>query len=257
MSDPASYYIAINVGIGTGIAADAMLATITRARTLRNFKEAIRWATAIGFTHWLFPMVGLLGGWYLASHGVARALVYGFGGVVLAIYVLQVVRERSSIRLEDADGMSSLSFWLAVWGVSIDALVTGPGKAAATAHWTNTQVAWSFPFVGVVVFVLVLISTVPAMMLHRRITSARHQSWGGLAIFFNVATWVEILVFTWFAMLSMTESWGAMRGFTPSYSLASAWGAGVGIVLAAIMGRKIWLAQTAAAQKLVLPLNGL
>jgi putative Mn2+ efflux pump MntP len=257
VSDPTSYYVAINVGIGTGIAADAMLATITRARTLRNFKEAIKWATAIGLTHWLFPMVGLLGGWYLARHGVARALVYGLGGAVLIIYILQVLRERSSVAPEDANVMSSLSFWLAVWGVSIDALVTGPGKAAATAHWTNRQVALSFPLVGMVVFVLVLVSTVPAMILHKRINMVRHQSWRALAMFFNVATWVEILVFTWFATLSMIEAGGAMQVFEPSYSLASRWAGALGIVLAGVMGRRVWRAQRIAAQRLVLPENGL
>src|SRR4051794_5113993 len=132
MNETTSVYVLINIGIGAGIAADAMLATITRARVLSGAKAAIKWAGAIGLTHWLFPMVGFLGGWYLATHGVARALVYGIGGGVLLFYVFRVLRDRTNLAVGDAAASETLSFWLAVWGVSIDALVTGPGKAAAT-----------------------------------------------------------------------------------------------------------------------------
>jgi putative Mn2+ efflux pump MntP len=251
MLDGDHYYVGINIGIGAGIAADAMLATIARARTLHSFRDAMKWASAIGLTHWLFPMVGFLGGWFLASHGVARALVYGLGGAVLMGYVLHVLRERSGVVDGEAAKAVQFSFWLAVWGVSVDALITGPGKAAATAHWTKPQVMLSFPFVGIVVFVLVLLSTVPAMMLHERIKKARTGSWRPLSWFFFAATWVEVLVFTWFATLSLTEAGGALQWITPTYALASGCAAVLGIIMMATVGLKVWRAQCASARKVL------
>lgn len=250
MRTPTSYFLAINVGIGTGIAADAMLATIARARSFHSSKEAFRWAGAIGLTHWLFPMVGFLGGWFLANHGVARVLVYGGGGIILLFYVIQVLRERSRVRGDDGEEVERSSFWLAVWGVSVDALVTGPGKAAATADWTSTQVAISFPLVGVVVFVLVLLSTMPAMALHKRIVTAQLRSWRRLALFFSAATWVELLIFTWFATLSLLEASGALGLVHPSYTLTTIYATISGILLIVTMGRKVWRAQCVEARKL-------
>jgi hypothetical protein len=72
-----------------------------------------------------------------------------------------------------------------------------------------------------------------------------------LAIFFNVATWVEVLVFTWFAMLSMVEACGAMQLVTPSYSLATGIALLVGVGVVSTMGAKVWRAQAMLAQKLV------
>jgi hypothetical protein len=146
---------------------------------------------------------------------------------------------------------SEASFWLAVWGVSIDALVTGPGKAAATAHWTPAQVAISFPIVGAVVFVLVLISTVPAMVLHRRMATAGRTAWRGVGIFYNIATWVEVLVFTWFATLSLIETLDALNIGKANYATASLFTAAVGALLMIMLGPKIWRAQALAARNLV------
>ncbi len=245
-------YAAINIGIGSGIAADAMLATLARARALKNFADALRWSTAIGLTHWLFPMVGFLGGWYLATNAAAKAVVYGSGGALLVCYVFHVLRDRSKAASDhETEHVSvSMSFWLAVWGVSIDALITGPGKAAATAHWTTTQVLLSFPFVGAVVFALVLLSTVPAIGLHRRIISREMKSWRPLAIFFVGATWTEVLIFTWFSILSIVEACGAMSLLTPSYSLVSGLTGVTGTVMIAVAASSVWRAQSSAARRM-------
>jgi hypothetical protein len=90
------------------------------------------------------------------------------------------------------------------------------------------------------------------MILHKRMTTARHQSWRALAIFFSVATWVEVLVFTWFAMLSIVEACGAMQLIVPSYLLASSIAVVVAIGIVSIMGARVWRAQAIVAQKLLL-----
>jgi putative Mn2+ efflux pump MntP len=245
------YYFLVNLAVGTGIAADAVLATIGRAQTLRNFRDALKWACAIGLTHWLFPMIGFLGGWYLAAHSGARAVVYGVGGAILLTFVFRVLHERSVTTGAEDARMSTVSFWLAVWGVSIDALVTGPGKSAATAHWTAAEVMLSFPLVGGVVFGLVLLSTIPAMMLHRMIRNVPMKSRRILSVFFVVATWVEVLVFAWFAMLSAVEAGGALHLWTPTYALASECAIVLGVVLLAVYGRRVRRGQTEAANAVV------
>lgn len=249
--DAAPHYIAVNLAMGAGIAADAMLATIARARTLSNGRDALRWAGAIGLTHWLFPMVGFLGGWYLAEHGVAAAVVYGAGGALLFAYVLRVLYERSRHEIGEAGGGTRVSFWLAVWSVSIDALLTGPGKAAATAHWTTAQVMLSFPFVGTVVFALVLTATAPAIVLHRKIVAGRSRNWSPLARFFVASTWAELLIFTWFAMLSFVEMAAALRLVESSYVLVSGVTLLLGAVMLSVAGRPVWHAQSAAARHML------
>jgi hypothetical protein len=246
------YYVAVNVGIGIGIAADAILATVARARTFASLGDALRWSGAIGLTHWLFPMIGFIGGWYAATHWIAAAAVYAAGGGLLLAYVLRVLFERSRHEIgQDARSDSRLSFWLAVWSVSIDALVTGPGKAAATAHWTTKQVIASFPFVGLVVFGLVLLATVPAMAVHRAIVNRGNATWRPLARFFVASTWVELLVFTWFAVLSFVEVGAAMSVVDTSYLLVSLATIPIGALMFVFAGRSISRAQTAAARHLL------
>jgi len=195
--------------------------------------------------------VGFLGGWYLAEHGVAAAVVYGAGGALLLAYVLRVLYERSRHEIGEEGGGTRMSFWLAVWSVSIDALLTGPGKAAATAHWTTAQVMLSFPFVGAVVFALVLAATVPAMVLHRRIVAGRNRKWQPLARFFVTSTWVELLIFTWFAVLSFVEMGAALRLVEASYALVSGVTLLIGGVMLAVAGRSVWRAQTVAARQML------
>jgi len=165
-------------------------------------------------------------------------------------YALRVLQERS--QNEPADHASSVvSFWLAVWGVSIDALVTGPGKAAATAHWTRAEVTLSFALVGAVVFVIVLVSAVPATALHRSLgrTSARTDR--ALGAFFIVATWVEVLVFIWFAMLSTVEAAASMHWVESGYLLPTCLAAVTGAVLLMAVGRRVTRAQIEASRDLL------
>lgn len=137
------YYIYLNLGVAAGIAADAMTATLSRFSSFSDGRAALKWGSAIGFTHWLFPLVGLIGGWYAAINTPLSTIVYMIGAVVMAWFVSEVVKEAAgpSNENEDNDGASLWSsrkhFWAAVWGVSIDALITGPGKTPATAGWSE------------------------------------------------------------------------------------------------------------------------
>ena len=78
------HYISLNVGVAAGIAADAMLATLSRFSSFPDRRSALIWAAAIGFTHWIFPLVGFIGGWYAAINVPLSATVYLFGAGVMA-----------------------------------------------------------------------------------------------------------------------------------------------------------------------------
>ncbi|MEO0946883.1 MAG: hypothetical protein AAFY11_01805 [Cyanobacteria bacterium J06641_5] len=213
-------YFLINGAIGIGIAADAVIATIGRFRRFDRIGDALTWAAAIGFTHTVFPMIGLIGLWYAASSFPSiKAGIYGVGSLIMIWFIAGVVKEAAGFGEDAAESepeeeTSDLlyqflakhsSFWAAVWGVSIDALVTGPGKTAATAHWTQAQVLGSFPLVGFIVFGLVMLSAWPALLLRRYWQDSQIDDPRGLARFTTIGAWIEIGVFLYFAFLAILE----------------------------------------------------
>jgi putative Mn2+ efflux pump MntP len=215
------HYIYLNIGVAAGIAADAMIATLSRFSSFPNGRAALKWGSAIGFTHWLFPLVGFIGGWYAAINAPLSTAVYLFGAGVMAWFVKEVVKESAGMSgsPDDDDNQAGIwasrtHFWAAVWGVSIDALVTGPGKTSATAGWSEIEVWFSFPIVGFVVFVLVMLAAYVATILQKRYANANRTEatiadakarWR-LAVFFTVGTWFEILIFSYFGLLAVAQT---------------------------------------------------
>ena len=214
------HYIYLNLGVASGIAADAMIATLSRFSSFPDGRVALKWGAAIGFTHWLFPLVGFIGGWYAAVNVPLSTIVYLFGAGVMTWFVKEVVKEAAGLSDEDdTEDQASIwtsrtHFWAAVWGVSIDALVTGPGKTSATAGWTEIEVWLSFPMVGFVVFVLVMAAAYIATILQKRYSRVSQQEaivvdtrdQRRLWIFFTVGTWFEILIFSYFGLLAVAQT---------------------------------------------------
>lgn len=211
-------YVLINGAIGVGIAADAVIATIGRFRRFESIRDALTWAAAIGLTHTIFPMIGLIGLWYAASSFPSlKAGIYGAGFLIMVWFIAEVIREIAGLGDDDDDELEEdkdffyqflsnhSKFWAAVWAVSIDALVTGPGKTAATAQWTQAQVLGSFPLVGVVVFGLVMLSAWPAIVLRRHWLEHKFDDPRGLARFTTIGSWVELSIFLYFAYLAVSE----------------------------------------------------
>jgi hypothetical protein len=219
------HYIFLNLGVAAGIAADAMIATLGRFSSFPNGKAALKWGSAIGFTHWLFPLVGFIGGWYAAINVPLSTVVYLIGAGVMAWFVSEVVKEAAGLSGDGEEDIerniwgSRKHFWAAVWGVSIDALITGPGKTSATAGWTEFEVWLSFPIVGFVVFLFVMVAAHFARILRDRYTVASPDVNAGvkggsdrsardrwrLGIFFTVGTWFEILIFSYFGLLAVAQ----------------------------------------------------
>jgi hypothetical protein len=255
----------INGAIGIGIAADAVIATIGRFKRFENVRDALGWAAAIGFTHTVFPMIGFIGLWYAAnSFPSLKAGIYGVGFLIMVWFISDVVREVAGLddEEEDDDGekdffyqfLSNHSrFWAAVWAVSIDALVTGPGKTAATAQWSQAQVLGSFPLIGVVVFGLVMLSTWPALQLRRYWKEKKFDNPEGLARFTAIGSWVELSIFLYFAYLAVSEMVLAL-GVQPlisEFAIAGIFSISTTAVLLLILGKRVWGTQLHEAEELL------
>jgi len=257
-------YLLINTAIGLGIAADAVIATVGRFRRFESSRDALSWATAIGFTHTLFPMVGLIGLWYAASSFPSlKAGIYGVGFAIMVWFIVEVLREVAGLS-DDEEETSDQDilyrflaqhsrFWAAVWAVSIDALVTGPGKTAATAQWSQTQVLGSFPLVGLVVFGLVMLSAWPALVLRQRWQNGQFKDPRGLARFTTLGAWLELSIFIYFAYLAVLEMAIALGA---NLAISEFWLAGVfsvmtTAVLSTVLGQRVWCTQLEDAKTLL------
>ena len=98
-------YLLINAAIGVGIAADAVIATIGRFKRFETVRDALTWAAAIGFTHTVFPMIGLIGLWYAASSFPSlKAAIYGAGFLAMVWFINDVVRDIAGLDGEDDRG---------------------------------------------------------------------------------------------------------------------------------------------------------
>ncbi|MEB3230827.1 MAG: hypothetical protein VKJ64_07450 [Leptolyngbyaceae bacterium] len=260
-------YLLINGAIGAGIAADAVIATVSRFRRFERVKDALTWAAAIGLTHTVFPMIGLIGLWYAASSFPSlKAGIYGLGFIVMIWFIAEVIREVAGFTTDEDGDEADLGsdffyrflaqhsrFWAAVWAVSIDALVTGPGKTAATAQWTQTQVWGSFPLVGLVVFGLVMISAWPALALRHHWLQNKFEDPRGLARFTAIGSWVELSIFLYFAYLAVLEMAIALgvHAFISEFLIAGGFSVVTTIMLLLTLGQRVWQHQLHEAKELL------
>ena len=259
-------YFLINGAIGIGIAADAVIATIGRFKRFETIRDALSWAAAIGFTHTIFPMLGFIGLWYAASAFPAlKAGIYGAGFLIMVWFISDVLREVAGLDNDDDDDLDGEKdlfyqflakhsrFWAAVWAVSIDALVAGPGKTAATAQWSQAQVLGSFPLIGIVVFGLVMLSTWPALRLRRYWKEQKFESPRGLARFIAIGSWIELSIFLYFAYLAVSEM-ALVLGVHPIISefiIAGIFSIMTTAVLLLTLGERVWGTQLHEAEELL------
>ncbi|MGP1383161.1 MAG: hypothetical protein ACTS2F_06335 [Thainema sp.] len=261
-------YLLINGAIGVGIAADAVIATVGRFRRFESIRDALTWAAAIGLTHTVFPMIGLIGLWYAASSFPSlKAGIYGVGFLVMVWFIAEVLREIAGLGGDsDEEDEAEVDndffyqflanhskFWAAVWAVSIDALVTGPGKTAATAQWTQAQVLGSFPLVGLVVFGLVMLSAWPAIALRRHWQDNKFDDPRGLARFTAIGSWIELSIFLYFAYLAVSEMVIALgvHPFISEFAIAGLFSLMTAGILLIILWERVWENQLNEAKDLL------
>ena len=259
-------YFFINGAIGAGIAADAVIATVSRFKRFECLRDALTWAGAIGFTHTVFPMIGLIGLWYAASSFPSlKAGIYGVGFVVMVWFIVEIIQEIAGFNNDSEDNLEEekdvlyqflskhSKFWAAVWAVSIDALVTGPGKTAATAHWSQVQVLGSFPLVGLVVFSLVLLSAWPAILLRRYWQENKFEDPRGMARFTTIGSWIELSIFLYFAYLAVSEMIIALgvKPFTSEFLIAGVFSIATTIIIFVTLREVVWKHQLHEAEELL------
>ncbi|MEM6592597.1 MAG: hypothetical protein AAGF66_05690 [Cyanobacteria bacterium P01_H01_bin.119] len=264
-------YLAINAAVGVGIAADAIIATVGRFKRFERARDALSWAAAVGFTHTVFPMTGLIGLWYAASSfPFLKAAIYGAGFMIMAWFIVEVIQEiagfsdnkpdkyEDEINAEDKDFFYRFlsqhsKFWAAVWAVSIDALVAGPGKTAVTAQWTQAQVLGSFPLVGIVVFSLVMLSAWPAIALRRHWQSNNFADPRGLARFTAIGSWIELSIFLYFAYLAISEMILALgvQAIISEFLIAGGFSIVTTVILLVSLWEKVWHTQLNEAKDLL------
>jgi len=261
-------YLAINAAIGIGISADAMIATVGRFRRFERASDAIAWAAAIGLTHTIFPTIGLIGLWYAASlFPSLKAGIYGAGFAIMVWFIVMLLREVAGLDAdedcededceEERDVLYRIlfkhsKFFAAVWGVSIDALVTGPGKTAATAQWSQAQVLGSFLLVGFIVFGLVMLSAWPALLLRRRWLDKKAGNPRQLARFTAIGSWLELGIFLYFAYLAISEAILALgvEKVVSEFLLAGIFAIATTAILLALLGDRVWDNQLDEAEEL-------
>ena len=129
-------YALVNLSAAAAIAIDACILVLLKFRGLSTRAVALQWAGAVGLTHVLFPMVGFVGGWFVIQRYRLAISVYSLGAILLGVLICLVLREAVDPHPDVENGSTrsgaaftkALAFWIPVLNVSLDALLSGPGK---------------------------------------------------------------------------------------------------------------------------------
>lgn len=178
MTTSLSAFLLQCVIIAVAIGFDVFFATIA------NFKRRLtlgNWVLPITCTHTLFPAFGYYAVWYLGEQLPLLQLPLGIAGFVLvALFLYEEIYEK--IGNEPVVAITEVitnylpiprhlaATYVLVLGVSWDALLSGPAieSIVSAASWSTTLIAWSFPVVGLFVFVITLFSFHGASTLRAR-----------------------------------------------------------------------------------------
>jgi hypothetical protein len=203
-------FLGVNCAAAAAIAADACVLVVVRFREMRNVQVAMQWALAVGATHIILPFVGFAGGFLLLQRKWAGpAAVYALGSVAMAILLIHVLKEGRTPQIEAktaaAEPVGGIGFWLAVFGVSIDALLSGPGKVVLLERYPPDFAWLSFLIVGGLVGLFVAIAGWLATCLNRRWLEPT-QGAHGLARVMTAGFHLELALFAFFLVWSGSAS---------------------------------------------------
>lgn len=200
-------YGILNSTAAAAIALDACLMIMLRFRSLRTPRAVLLWAGAVGVTHVAFPMIGFAGGWWLIRQFHLDVWVYGVGVVLLVVLIRHVVTEAGDAEHGEAHSLdirlgSLHGFWAPVLVVSLDALLSGPGKVVMVERYSERLAIASFVVVGVLVALFTAIAGWIAWQLRRRFSYAssgleeRLVGAGVIGIFLELSLFSFFLVWT-------------------------------------------------------------
>lgn len=255
-------YLIINLAAAVAIALDACILVLLKFRHMSSAYDAAKWASAVGLTHIAFPMIGFVGGWWLIQEFHLSLVVYPIGAVLLAILLRLIIHEAITTEQDHHTANNCLisrnsavyAFWIPVIYVSLDALLSGPGKTVILERYPATFAWLSFLLVGVLVGVFTLIAGWISYGLHQRWMRGTFDSPLPLAKAATRGIIAEILLFTFFMFWCVTKSidqisyTGMTR--TPLWLVASISLIGGGGLIAKCY-RSIWSAQLSHAQAVI------
>ena len=172
-------FVLASMLMGLGIAIDVVIATITRFRD-RTVSFG-NWTLPITVTHILLPAFGYYGWWFLGQEFEGLSTVLGliaFALIATFLYegICNWIGSSPVISLEPMtrwlfrnSAAEAKGRWIAILAVSMDALWSGPAKAAQaeSGGWNDIQVMFSFFIAGAVVAVVAQASLVAALLLRR------------------------------------------------------------------------------------------
>lgn len=207
-------YALVNFSAAAAIAIDACILVLLKFRGLSTRAVALQWAGAVGLTHVMFPMVGFIGGWYVIQHYRLAVGVYSLGATLLGILLCLVLREAIDPHPDVANVSTGsaaactkiLAFWIPVINVSLDALLSGPGKTVLLERYP-TALAWlSFLIVGLLVALFTLIAGGVSLRIHNRWIAGRLASPAGLAQGIIIGVIGEIALFSFFLVWCIAKT---------------------------------------------------
>ena len=226
MSDLVSFAFLIPcVMMGLGIAIDVAIATVSRFRDQSmNFAN---WTLPVAIAHILLPAIGYYGWWFLGQRFQGLALILGllaFGMIAVFIYatICEWIDTEPLISLEPITDWSFKHFGseskgriVMVLAVSMDALWSGPAKAAqaASGQWGPFEVFVSFFIAGGVVALVAELALLIAYALRR----VSFTNTNRLALFLVGGKFLEVTILFAFGLLSLWNALAAWIGLGTLY----------------------------------------
>lgn len=206
--------------MGLGIAIDVAIATVTRFRDMSvSFRN---WTVPITATHILLPAIGYYGWWLLGQEFAGLSTVLGLMafamiGTFLYETICEWIGASALISLEPmtrwlfrSSADATTGRWIAILAVSMDALWSGPAKAAQaeSGRWTDLEVLLSFFIAGAVVALVAQASLVAALLLRK----TRFNDIEALSRRLVVGKFFEVSILGGFGILSAWNAFAFLFG---------------------------------------------
>lgn len=209
-----------SVLMGLGIAIDVAIATVSRFRD--QSMSFTSWTLPVALAHILLPAIGYYGWWVLGQQFHGLALILGLlAFAMIAVFIYEAICEW--IGAEPVVSLEPISDWafkrlgsqskgriVMVLAVSMDALWSGPAKAAqaASGQWSPFEVFISFFIAGGVVALVAELALLIAFALRRVSFSNTNR----LAMFLVGGKYLEVTILFAFGLLSLWNAFAAWLG---------------------------------------------
>jgi len=218
-------FLVPSILMGLGIAIDVAIATVARFRDpSMGFRN---WTLPVTIAHILLPAFGYYGWWFLGQqfHGLTLVLgLLAFGMIAVFIYeaICKWIDAEAFVSLEPITdrlfkrlSSESKGALIMVLAVSMDALWSGPAKAAqaASGQWSPLEVFFSFFLAGGVVAVVAEVSLLVALALRR----AKFSNTRSLALFLVGGKYLEATILFAFGLLSLWNAFAVWFGLGTLY----------------------------------------